>query len=69
MIAHYNMKTDKPVMRSVTSENIQQCLEDIGLGFCKYNQFKAHQQKQRNENTKMNPKNYRETMTAGQLSG
>ena len=32
-------------MRSVTPENVQECLQDMGLDFFKYNKFKAQLQK------------------------
>ena len=32
-------------IRSVNPENVQQCLEDMGLDFSKYNKFNVNRQK------------------------
>ena len=37
----YNKQANKAEVRSVIPENVQECLEDMGLIFSKYNKFKA----------------------------
>ena len=37
-------------IRSVTPENVQECLEDMGLDFSKYNKFNAQQQSHQHMN-------------------
>ena len=51
LVMYCNVQEDKPEIRSVTPENVQQCLEGMGFDFSKYSQFNAHQQRQRHLNT------------------
>ena len=48
---NYYVKAGKADIRSVTPENIQQCLYGMDLDFFKYNWFKAHLQRQKKFNT------------------
>ena len=50
IVVQYNMQANKAEMRSVTPENIQECLKDMGLNFSKYYKFEARRQKYQHMN-------------------
>ena len=41
VVVHYSKQTDNAEIRSVTPENVQEWLEDMGLEFSKYSKFKV----------------------------
>ena len=51
LVTYYNMQADKPVIRSMITENVQQNLGGMGLDLSKYSLFKTHQQRRRNVTT------------------
>ena len=50
ILVQYHKQSNKVEMRSVTPENVQECLEDMGLDFFKYNKFKAQQARHQHMN-------------------
>ena len=48
---HHDSKNDKGDVKLVTLENVWEFLEDISLDFSKCNKFKAHRQKQNDQDT------------------
>ena len=45
LMVNYDKQADEVEIRSVTPENVQECLESIGLDFSKYNKFRAWQKR------------------------
>ena len=45
LVVQYNKPANKAETTSVTSESVQECLDDMGLNFSKYNTFKTQLQK------------------------
>ena len=41
LVVQYNKQANKAEIRSVTLENVQECLEDMGLDISEYIKFKA----------------------------
>ena len=48
---HYSANADKTFLRSGTLENVQQCLEDIGFDFSKYNKLEAYRHEHKDQVT------------------